>query len=305
MHQHRTRRIFLLTAAATCLAACPGGGALSASAEPVALEAYCEKFAEMTCAVAASCSCLDGIPLSYCHSFQHADCVGDVEEPVSAGRRGYDAALAGECLLELEAIISDCSLDDAYWPAACDAMLPPRVAAGGACESNGDCLGGLDCHEELCAALPTEGLACLSGGTCADDHFCDAANVCRRERGPGQPCPEGGVACADGLYCNPLDATCEPYLLAGQACAHATYACASELYCSPATSTCRPYPGLNEDCIDASGSCRQGLFCDAGGTCRSEFPAGGSCAESSQCQSGSCVANVCEPPSEPDACPFL
>jgi len=284
-------------ASAGCSGDDEGGG-------PIPLESYCTRYASVTCDAAARCDCLGGIPVELCRTFQRSECADDVEAPVRAGRRSFDAAAAGDCLAAIGRIIGDCSLDGDDWPGPCDRMFVGLVAAGGDCTDDLDCRAGLECWSDLCTALPREGTACLDGSYCATDHFCGGGGLCHAVRRAGGACPEGGEACADDLYCDTRTDVCAPYVASGGACGHASWACDDDLYCSPATSTCRPVPGVGGDCADSSGDCAEGAYCDALMTCRARLPAGASCADSEHCLSDDCVGGFCEPVSGGD-CPFL
>jgi len=264
------------------------------SSTPVAFESYCTEYAQMTCDVAQTCGCLQGVPIQYCLSYQGSDCHDSVELPVQSGRRRYDPSAAGQCLAETQAIIEDCSLDGVEWPTACDQMLVGQVPAGGSCDSDGDCVGTLECDGDHCLALPTDGAACHPQYGCATGNFCGQDGLCHGYRGAGAPCPEGSVACASELYCRPSSQTCEPYEGPGASCAGATGACRSGLYCSSGSQSCQPYPSNGQSCADSGGSCADDSYCGDDSLCHAELPAGASCTSGAQCLSGSCTSTQCE-----------
>jgi hypothetical protein len=217
----------------------------------------------MACGVAARCDCLPGgASASMCEGFVIDDCKGDINEPVNAGRMAYDAGAAGDCVASLEAIIGDCSIgDDANWPTACDAMLVGAVPEGGTCDDSDECVGNLDCRNDRCTRMPTQGEMCADG------------------------------SCADDLYCRDDD-RCHAYAAFGASCADSDVYCGDDLQCSSATDTCAPYPTVGQSCADTS--CDDDLYCDESDICRVERADGAQCTEDRQCESYECVDNACK-----------
>ncbi len=294
------RRPLVLALAIALGFGCKGSG----SASPVPYDRFCADYASTTCQAAQRCDCLEGIPVALCVTYMTDDCRSWVEEPVEAGRMTYDPAAAGDCLFAVGGILSDCSLGNDDWPVACDAFLVGAVAAGGYCESGSECVGGLECYEDACTLMPVEGQPCLAGYDCADDHFCGDDTLCHAERSAGQPCPEGGEACGDDLYCDSRSTTCQPWIGISGTCDHATWACDDDLYCSPSSGTCVPYPAAGQSCVDSSGECADDLYCDATGVCRHQLPSGSPCTEDDECLSWDCIDLVCEPDSD-SICDFM
>jgi hypothetical protein len=139
-----------------------GGGPGGA---PVPFEQYCDEYAEMACEVARICDCLQGYSVELCQTFLRAECVDEVEQPVNDGRVRYLPDQGGQCIAGQWSVARDCRVDDDEgWPEACDQMLEGLTPAGQGCAD--------------------------SGGTCADDHYCDAAEVCRAQQGAGAPCTD-------------------------------------------------------------------------------------------------------------------
>jgi len=275
-----------------------GGGVLST---PVAFENYCAEYAKIGCAAAVQCDCLGSVGTDLCETYLRAECRGDVEEPVEAGRMSYDAALGGSCLAQIEAIVGDCSLDGDDYPAACDDMLIGQVTEGSACDEDAECVGALECSDDVCARMPMNGEPCLDF-SCAEDHSCGEDELCHVDAPLGGSCANG-VLCQDG-YCNEQSFTCERDLAVGESCAHATWACDDDLYCSTATSTCAPYPSVGESCVDSSEVCVDDAYCGTDGTCHAQQGVGGTCSDDEECLSYDCVNSSCVEDAEPD-CPFL
>ena len=276
-----------------------GGGSGS-----VSFDSYCDDFAQMTCDVAQQCDCLGGLSIDLCISYQTMGCDDEVTEPVEAGRMSYDPARGGQCLTQLRAIISDCSLEDAYWPDACDLMLVGLVSEGETCDGDDECQNELECYDDECVQVPTANQSCHPDYDCADNLYCGDDDICHPYRGDGQPCPEGDRVCDDDLYCDSRTVTCEPYITSGGSCTHAPWDCDDDLYCSDASETCLPYPAVGLDCAGSDGDCADDLYCDENDVCRAQGDAGAGCSEDEQCVSDECADGVCEADQE-SACPFL
>jgi hypothetical protein len=280
--------------------ACGGGGA-----EPVGFDTYCDTYARIACDFAQRCDCLAGATVEICRTVMGNECANDVEAPVNDGSRTYDDAAAGDCLAWYRSMLSTCTLGDLEGGEACDRMLVGTHPENGSCDESGDCLPGLDCYHGRCARMPTAGEACLDGTTCAEDLFCADDERCTAYRGQGGPCPEGDLACADGMYCDNRTTTCELLLPNGEDCRHDNAACADDLYCSIVNGVCQPYPSAGGDCGDSSGACADGFWCeDASRTCQAVLPDGAVCTDDEQCLSESCPTGTCAPAPD-DSCPIF
>lgn len=168
-----------------------------------------------------------------------------------------------------------------------------RVAHGGACMSDGECVTGAFCSAaNICEQIPNAGAPCTkvcntglvcAGGICvpqpapaADGAICDgttcagACSVCRPEhdgdpqsqfkclpRGPdGSPCASDD-SCLSGLYCRSITGHCEKLLAGGAACSDPSVKCQGNFECDG--QTCVPLPGLGSPCVQ--GNCAAGLIC--------------------------------------------
>ncbi|MFH1438478.1 MAG: hypothetical protein ABIJ56_22405 [Pseudomonadota bacterium] len=282
------------------LAACNGGGG------PVPFEDYCDQYSAVLCEAADKCDCLDGYSIDLCRTFIGADCRDEVEDPVNRGVMTYDAGQAGQCLVALQRILRDCSLDFDDYPDACDRFLSGTLPAGRPCDSDSECLSGLECYDDLCADMPGENQPCLSGDGCDSelDLYCGLDDICRRYKGAGQDCSTESWSCADDLYCDSRSDTCRPYLGQGESCEHDRYACGDDLYCSTASQVCRPYPSSGESCADSHEDCADDLYCDSDLICRPQKDAGAPCADDDECKSYDCIDGFCEQDEERE-CPFL
>ncbi|MBI5502214.1 MAG: hypothetical protein HY907_18365 [Deltaproteobacteria bacterium] len=295
----RLGRVVPVLAALVLAGACGDAGSA-----PVGLESYCASYARIACDFGRRCDCLMGFTEEMCRSVMAAECTNDVVTPVNEGRRSYDADAAGDCLAGLRTILADCNLDDVDYPMACETMLSGTTRAGGSCDEDGDCLPVLECYDNACIAAPVAGEPCVDGTYCPGDLFCADDERCAVLRGPGQPCPEGDGACADGLYCDNRTATCSPYGGVGAECRHDNGSCADGLYCAFVDGVCQPLPGDGGDCTQSSGACAEGLYCDpAGRVCHPQLGAGAGCTDDGQCLSDFCDGGTCSTPAD-DRCPL-
>ncbi len=296
------RRPSWLVASLLALAAAPGCG--NEGSGPIAFGDYCDDWSRTVCDFARRCDCLAGGTVEMCRTLMGNQCANDVEAPVDAGTRTFDAAAAGDCLSWYRSILSSCTLGDLEGGDACDRMLVGTHAENDSCDVDDDCLPALECYRGRCARMPLAGEACLDGTTCAADLFCADDERCAAYRTQGQPCPEGDLACADGTYCDARTTTCEPRLRSGEDCRHDNAACADDLYCSIVNGVCQPYPAAGGDCGDSSGACAEGFWCEAvSRVCRALLPDGEACTDDAQCVSDTCTTGTCAPTPQ-DNCPY-
>jgi hypothetical protein len=278
--------------------------ACSSSPNPVALESYCDEYSRVTCGAAQKCGCLDSLTSAFCPTQMKDECKDEVVTVAQQGKRSYDAAAAGRCLSELDAVLGECSsaLLEERMPGSCDQILVGKVKAGGACGSSEDCAAPLECLTSVCTEMPGENQKCLASSRCAADLYCGADDLCHRPNAQGGACPTGSEACADNLYCDTRTMTCQPPIASGESCAHATSECDDDLYCSSAK-TCAPYPGLGQSCTASSSVCADGLYCDSKKVCQAQLASGATCTGSDQCLSEECSKGVCT--TDTNSCPFL
>ena len=271
------------------------------------VETYCRQFAERSCSSSFLCA-----PQTARSS--ESDCVLESETRcleaarawqipgVMAGRLAFDPAAAASCVAGSDK--GPCGL---AWPTdpACRRVFLPRVANGGACLDDAECVGGICDRTRTCPGI------CASPGQPGDDcsvYPCDA-DVATCENAPvGQPrrcqAKMRGMACrpytsdcaaadyclsmGDGLPCEKSrfqgQCTCAARATAGSACKFGDE-CAPGLGC--AGGQCRPRVSQQgEPCSHAQGvGCAAGLAClitdgrrsALSGTCGPMRPAGSAC----------------------------
>jgi hypothetical protein len=190
------------------------------------------------------------------------------------------------------------------------------VACGGdgatpVCKTDGDCKGGLVCHEGVCDAAADEGEPCRSDGSCADDHTariqtplgpkvvsltCNAERRCEFRGTEGARCAAGACNSAALLFCNAED-VCEPRRDQGEPCQWSREClrgkCTAAGKCGDFeagdpceeqdTLSCGPYLSCVDDVCIEGGSVAEGGRCLADGHCAS-----------SMCIDETCQVDPCE-----------
>jgi hypothetical protein len=236
------------------------GGADRPPSAVADIESYCRRHAERLCA--AMVQCTPQVARS-----TEAECVTSSEETclhaarawqipgVMAGRVAFDPAAAAACLEGSDR--GPCGL---AWTseAACRRVFEPRVASGGACLNDGECLGGICDRTQTCPGV------CAAQGKPGDDcsrYPCDpAVAACAAGPGPTRQC----VAKTRGMVCRPH-----------------TSDCAAVDYCRSMRD------GLPCQSSPAQGEC----------VCAARAPAGGACKLADECAPGlGCAGGQCRAP---------
>jgi hypothetical protein len=322
----------------------PDGGqgpADAAGAAPVAIEDLCPLFTKDLCTYLMQCGHLKYRDLDHCTS--DLDCFG-MQELLAAAKSGaviYDPAQVGACHARFVAAPCDFAFfmftpDIFEVLSYCPGTLIPKIPAGGACLSGGECVDGLYCHKGvadtcpgICRVPAQAGESCADNARCAHGLSCEGGQ-CEAPvyAKAGDPCPDGrcpfasfscpaNQICRDDLWCDRVTATCKLGLLEGETCGMMTLGttsylanCASGLWCDNpglATGICRKPSALGGPCGWASYSCQSGLHCSGYvsgaktvqlGTCVGPLAVGGDCSRDTDCQTGLvCNSNTCKPPS--------
>ena len=206
--------------------ACGGGGG---SAGSVPVSQFAAQYSQAMCGQNFKCcsaSDIDGRTMQDCVSTNSAlfDVLSaSIMEGQSKNRLSYDATKMGMCMDALKALTCDVwqmGLSMSSQPAVCLAAITPKVAAGGACESDLECTTAHCEGADSSTTPPTDG-ACTTlpaaGGSCAS------------------------VDCADGLHCDGTNNTCVANTPGGQACTSDDQC--TNLVCNPNTHLCSGYAG--------------------------------------------------------------
>ena len=182
-----------------------------------------------------------------------------VKAAVDAGKLKYDGDAAADCF---DALGSASCNRDSNNIAACDKIFAGKVADGGACAFDEECVS-TNCNVPDCT------MACCTGTCVAEDPL----------PGIGQPCT---FECVDGAYCG-SDSTCQATLPKGAACDDA-FACDDGLYCAgnagTTAGTCTAYPKTGEACTTSCAAI--GDRCN-GGICKPVGLIGDACTSDTDC----------------------
>jgi hypothetical protein len=199
----------------------------------VPVEQFPQKYAEAICGQNFKCcdaSELAGKTMSGCVSSNQSGLtlfVSIINDSVAKGRSGYSAQQMGACIASLKALsCDDFKKQTGENQAACMAAITPKVALGGACQGDFECIGGVcpDGDPGTLSGMPMDGT-------------CVTAPV---EAAIGQSCANG--PCASG-YCDPADSTCKALKGAGESCDPNSLAGECANTCDMNTSKCTCYAG--------------------------------------------------------------
>jgi hypothetical protein len=143
--------------------------------------------------------------------------VPEMRKSIQKGRSSYDAGKAGACISGLSSLTCEQWRTGLAQPAGCGEMFVPKVAVGGACLNDSECIGGTcdgassledppvegTCKAEVVIA---HGAACAIGDTCPDGDYCDG--TCKSQKTGGSPCTTSDEC---GYSCNETTMKCSTY----------------------------------------------------------------------------------------------
>jgi hypothetical protein len=310
------------------------------SAPPIAIEDLCPVFTKDLCTYLMQCGGVRYRDLDHCVS--DLDCYG-MNDLIAANRSGavvYDPGKVGACHARF--IQSPCTFafflftpDIFEVLSYCPGTLTPKLGAGGACSSSGECTQGLYCHKGAsgacpgtCRAFAQAGESCAGNARCAENLSCkNDACVADVQKKAGDSCSGSATCnysfscpsdrvCPENIWCDPTVGTCQPGRLEGEACGmmgtgSSSYLanCAVHLWCDGpmlGTGVCRRPSQSGGPCNSQLDSCASGLHCSGYvsggtsvqlGTCTGPSAAGGDCMVSKDCQTGLvCTSGKCKPP---------
>lgn len=202
------------------IAGCGGGGG---GGGPVSLEALPGAYAKAVCDQNFKCSKADDIGEN-----TKQDCLDqmtglfsfilpEIRSSQQKNRLTYDAAKMGTCISTLATMSCADWVTGLAEPPACGEAIVPKVAVGGACQQDAECIAGVCENADTAATPPVDG-ACRAkvivahGGTCAiedtcvDGDYCDG--TCKALKAGGEPCV-GSDEC--GYSCNDTTMKCSTY----------------------------------------------------------------------------------------------
>jgi len=230
------------------------------------------------------------------------------EAAIADGRLAVDRQREANCLVALSD--AACGSPTIF---QCTGMYIGRMAAGGECFDDHECISGRcttgqnsggtawsgdpGCAGTCAAEIPV-GEPCGGGfgPSCSRDSYCDdRGNICRARSGKGDACGVDIFGCASGLAC--VDAVCQGPRSEGESCngSGIVSGCREGLRCLD--NQCAPLARLGEECPTPSGlgglgglgsigagPCAEGAYCDAETSrCRAQLADGMTCDGAHQC----------------------
>ncbi len=235
---------------------------------------------------------------------------------VQAGKVDVDTGKISQCTEAIRSLPCDNSLASVQVLSGCQEAFTGRVAVGGSCIAEGECVRGTRCVQSSddsasgCSGTCTA----LAAGECADARDCASGQVCDGNgcvtlAAPGaarQPCGTADT-CQAGLSCE--GGLCLPLPGLGEACQPGGRCATGELLClanDTGDATCEVAKGKGDSCTQPfqCGGPLSSLVCDVGGSNR--------CVE--RPRQGPCIQGECDPlsafcdasqPGTPVCRPFL
>lgn len=308
-----------------------GGGG---NAAPIAIEDLCPVFTHDLCAYLMQCGGAHYRDAEHCE--HELDCYG-LPQLLAADKSGavdYDPSQVGACHERFAA--SPCTFGDFLFTpdiyevlSYCPGTITPKLKAGDACSSNGECSDGLYCYKGddfscpgMCRPFAKSGEDCAGSARCAEGLHCDN-KLCAPDAKVGDACKTAGcqvlLSCPDGqvcdgnLWCDRDQDSCQKGRQDGEACGNIgkdpnTLAeCALNLWCDAAPyemGTCHKPSAEGGPCTFFF-SCQEGLHCEGYmgglkptlGKCQPAGASGASCLGTPNCQKGLvCVNSLCAAP---------
>jgi len=235
--------------------------------------------------------------------------IGVVDASIAAGRMTFDSSVMNACLKALIAPDNNCSSVSAMlpWATACmNSAWVGTVAVGGACSHNFECANpdsAFCAPNQICTALPTEGMPCTGGLNCAAGFYC-GGGTCHAQLGAGGMCT-ANQQCQTGNYCNNAQPrVCAPRQGPGQPCT-GNQSCESNRclpgVCTGSTTTCFASSDCGGRCSNSNTFCFQDRDCGAGACSVGGAPCttatqctgtGNTCVFPSTCNLITCAGNI-------------
>ncbi len=211
---------FVVTASLVATVGC-GGGSSGSTGGPVALDQFPAAYTKVLCDQNFKCASTDDIA-----GRTKQDCIDmnsstltfilpQLRASQQKGRFSYDAAKMGTCIAGLGALSCTDWVSGLAEPVGCEGAFVPKVAVGGACQQDAECVDGA-CDgadtsktppiDGVCKAKIAHGATCAIEDTCADGDYCDG--VCKSQKAGGVDCT-GSDEC--GYACNDTTMKCSGY----------------------------------------------------------------------------------------------
>ena len=312
-------------------------GGNPSDAKPIELPDLCPIFTHDLCVYLMQCGGARYRDAAHCE--RELSCYGlpQLTAAAASGAVDYDPARVGQCHEFF--MQSPCtfgfffSTPDIYDVLQfCPGTITPKLAAGGACSSNGECSAGLYCDKGAASTCPGTckpraqlGESCAGSASCADELSCDN-DVCVPQTKAGDSCTDfcsssvscrSDQVCPENVWCDKAAGKCTLARLEGEPCGAtgsgataSTADCAINLWCdkigSGAGNCHRPSAAGGPCNRDEFAACASGLHCvgyssssaaPTLGTCQPPGPTGTDCGSGKDCQSGlACVLSHCQTP---------
>jgi MYXO-CTERM domain-containing protein len=199
------------------------GGGSGSSGGPVSLDQFPAAYAQAICDQNFKCASADDIMGRTKQDCLDTNLSGlqflspQLRASVQKGRLGYDAAQMGTCIASLRGMSCADWTSGLVEPAGCKDAFVPKVAVGGACTQDGECIGGTCDGADTSKMPPTDGMcvaetkiahgaACGIADTCVDGDYCDG--TCKTHKAGGEPCTSSDEC---GYSCNETTMKCSGY----------------------------------------------------------------------------------------------
>ncbi len=235
-------------------------------------------------------ACLDAFGAAPCDASTEAARV--TPAACDEGVKGT-VADGGTCYTNTECVSESCNQPDCGM-ACCEGVCDPTVgdaAIGQSC-ANARCVDGAFCNgSDVCTALLAAGAACQSDGQCAYGLAC-GNSVCAPAANRGEACLDGD--CTDiGDRCD--GTSCVARSTAGGACRmgfDGLFDCQRPLVCNGTSLKCEEPPTAGQAC---QFFCASGLFCNDQDTCEAPRANGAACNSNTECTSNFCDDTLANP----------
>lgn len=280
-----------------------GGGGSSS------LQEFCSKAMLAMAQKQASCQ---GLPASVAaglvQRMENAGLCSNWSKGVSASRVSFDATKAQACLTAIPNASCEALNNDLAGVSGCGDAIHGRVANGGNCYNDAECVAGSRCNTDSCPGKCVSYVA--SGGDCTASAECTPGTVCALGVCAAPKTSGDCVSmeeCALGYRCS-SEGQCVAKTKLGNACTVNTMGqtdCQDLTYCTGNSPKCTLYPTTGETCWTGTGEYNICLnsTCDQGtGKCVALLSIGATCTSMTQCASLNCDASgKCAP--MPGDCP--
>jgi hypothetical protein len=286
--------LFALTVAVACGGGSSSGTGSPAQGVPVSEQTFASEYPKKACRALSLCCAARNI------AYEPATCQLFMGASQPEGST-YDAAAAGNCLAELDAI-QTCDMSEPASASSCDAVYTTgasgTLAPGEACTQDSECIapagGSAECDffDEVCTTkvrgkqgdlcthsceeMGTTGYMCFGSGSSASEYedvhcfredglHCSGEGLCAPLAALGEDC-NSDLSCGDGLVCK--GSVCSMPTALGESCSTIGNECGDSAYCAEDTKVCVQKKPVGETCSDSfSDECLGTCGCSDTGSC--------------------------------------